>query len=113
MSLLVILCAFVAVFITAYLTIPRVKYYVKCIIYIFNFLFISLGSVIIILISKLTPYPQDGSVIRPVFSKYWQIITGFSDFEIEGKEYLEVDGKGTRPCVFMYNHQSSLYMLMM
>jgi lysophosphatidate acyltransferase len=112
MSLLIILSAFVVVLTIAYLTIPLAKYYIKCAVYIFNFLFVSLGGFIIILISKLTPYPQDGSVIRPAFSKYWQLVSGFTSFEIEGKEYLEVDGKGTRPCVFMYNHQSSLDMLM-
>eukprot|EP00833_Pecoramyces_ruminatium_P006007 jgi/Orpsp1_1/1180039/evm.model.c7180000071930.1 len=112
MGLFAIFSAFIAVFTVAYFTIPRVKYYIKCAVYVFNFLFVSLGSFIIILISKLTPYPQDGSVIRPVFSKYWQLISGFSSIEIEGEEYLETDGKGTRPCVYMYNHQSSLDMLM-
>ncbi|ORX75283.1 acyltransferase-domain-containing protein [Anaeromyces robustus] len=112
MSLLLIFSIIIAILAVAYLTNIRVKYYIKCVVFIFNFLFVSLGSVIIILISKLTPYPQDGSVIRPVFSKYWQIISGFDSIEIEGDEYLDADGKGTRPCVFMYNHQSSLDMLM-
>jgi len=112
MSTLLILPAFIAVFTVAYFTIPKVKYFIKCAVYVFNFLFVSLGSFVIILISKLTPYPQDGSVIRTVFSRYWQLVSGFSSIEIEGEEYLELDGKGTRPCVFMYNHQSSLDMLM-
>jgi len=113
MGCLLVLSAIVAIIAIAYFYVPRVKYYIKCVVYIFNFLFVSLGAVVIILISKLTNNPQDGSVIRTAFSKYWQRVSGFESVEIEGEEYLDVDGKGTRPCVFMYNHQSSLDMLMM
>jgi len=112
MSLLIVLSVVIAILAVAYFTVPLAKYYIKCAVYVFNYLFVSLGAVVIILISKLTSNPQDGSVIRPVFSKYWQKVSGFDSFEIEGEEYLEPEGKGVRPCVFMYNHQSSLDMLM-
>jgi len=111
MGFLIILSAIVAIIAVAYFVSPVARYYIKCCVYIFNYLFVSLGGVVLILLSKLTSNPQDGSVIRPVFSKYWQKMSGF-DVEIEGEEYLEINGKGTRPCVFMYNHQSSLDMLM-
>ncbi|OUM69147.1 hypothetical protein PIROE2DRAFT_3043 [Piromyces sp. E2] len=113
MGCLLIFSAIVAILAVAYFCVPIVKYYLKCVVYIFNFLFVSLGSVVLILISRVQGKPKDGSVIRTVFSKYWQRISGFESVEIEGEEYLEIDGKGTRPCVFMYNHQSSLDMLMM
>jgi len=110
MAVLIVLAVIVAIIAVAYLTIPLAKYYIKCGVYIFNFLFVSLGGVAIILFSKLTSNPKDGSIIRPVFAKYWQRISGFEDIEIEGEEYLKAEGN--RPCVYMYNHQSSLDMLM-
>ncbi|ORX44129.1 acyltransferase-domain-containing protein [Piromyces finnis] len=112
MCCLLILSAITAILTVAYFYVPIVKYYIKCGAFIFNYLFVCFGAFIIILVSKFTSNPQDGSVIRTVFSKYWQRVSGFEDIEIDGKEYLEVDGKGSRPCVFMYNHQSSLDMLM-
>lgn len=105
-----VIVAILAIIIVLYYTNSTVRYYIKCFFFAINFVCVTFGGMLIILFSYLTPNRKDGSVVRFYFKNIWQKLTGIK-VEIEGEELLDPK-EGRRPCVYMYNHQSTLDLLM-